>query len=589
MAQLPSPRPSRSDFSGPLRNFLSVRSGGWLRRFEEWMLEVAAAQDLEETLSDVEASVGDLISAKEFEEMAAITFEFGQSTVRTEDIADMVEARFFKEGRAEAPPAGQTVPAPEEGYAVVFRDFFTCGLRMPPYHFLREVMESFNVELQHFSPNGILTLSKFAWACESYGAMPHIDTFCSYFELQRQPKKVKDAEGVECIAQFGSCAFMPRRTMPGPRCEISYCQKGKWEKDWMRAWFYVKTPAASKTLDDGSVDKVYPYASLMKELKPFSKVDPSQEMSEERLACDKAFALACRYSGGRDLVEEMVAADYWPLGRRTDEFTIEMVQVPVFGPPEGLPFPRFGAGIPEDETKESFLDRVEVSARRIVGKISEKEYLQRRSALGTMPRFNRVFEELGIEYEDYVIPPDVLLGLEKKDSSKAVALAESKKRKGGGAVKQLAKKRRAEVVLETPVESSSARSSGAESNSVASAPAEAAAAGGAPEVEASRAVSSVRAPFASLLGEESSDAEAPEASPAREANPAASEGPRVASVGGGSPPKEVQVESSDEAESASVRRIRRAEAPLRPAGDGINSLYMGNDFLLIICFSASFD
>jgi len=199
------------------------------------MLEVAAAQDLEETLSDVEASVGDLISAKEFEEMAAITFEFGESTVRTEEIADMVEARFFKDGRAKAPPAGQTVPAPEEGYAVVFRDFFTCGLRMPPYHFLREVMESFNVELQHFSPNGILTLSKFSWVCESYGAMPHIDTFCSYFELQRQPKKVKDAEGVECIAQFGSCAFMPRRTMPGSRCEISYCQKGKWEKDWMRA------------------------------------------------------------------------------------------------------------------------------------------------------------------------------------------------------------------------------------------------------------------------------------------------------------------------------------------------------------------
>jgi len=553
------------------------------------MLEVAAAQDLEETLSNVEASVGDLISAREFEEMAAITFEFGESTVRTEDIADMVLARFFKDGRAKAPPAGQTVPAPEEGYAVVFRDFFTCGLLMPPYHFLREVMESFNVELHHFSPNGILTLSKFAWACESYGAMPHIDTFCSYFELQRQPKKVKDAEGVDCIAQFGSCAFMPRRTMPGPRCEISYCQKGKWEKDWMRAWFYVRTLAASKTMEDGSVDKVYPYASEMKELRPIYKVDPSKQLSEEqleaRLACDKAFALACRHSGGRDLIEEMVAADYWPLGRRTDEFTIEMVQVLVFGPSEGLPFPRFGAGLPEGETKESFLDRVEVSARRIVGKISEKEYLQRKSALGTMPRFNRVFEELGIEYEDYVIPPDVLLGLErKKDSSKAVALAESKKRKGGGAVKQLAKKRKAEVLLETPVESSSARSSAAESNSVASAPAEVekvVPTGGGPEVQASRAVSSVRAPFASLLGEESSDAEAPGASPAREANTTLAESPaREASAGGGSPPKEVQVESSDDAESASVRRIRRAEASLRPAGDGINSLYMGNDFFV---------
>ena len=96
MAHFPSPRPLRSDFSGPLRSFLGVRSGGWLRRFEDWMLEVAAAQDLEETLSDVEASVGDLISTKEFEEMAAITFEFGESTVRTEDIADMVEARFSR-------------------------------------------------------------------------------------------------------------------------------------------------------------------------------------------------------------------------------------------------------------------------------------------------------------------------------------------------------------------------------------------------------------------------------------------------------------------------------------------------------------
>jgi hypothetical protein len=46
------------------------------------MLEVAAAQDLEETLFDVEVSIRDLISAKEFESMAAITFEFGESLIR---------------------------------------------------------------------------------------------------------------------------------------------------------------------------------------------------------------------------------------------------------------------------------------------------------------------------------------------------------------------------------------------------------------------------------------------------------------------------------------------------------------------------
>ena len=111
------------------------------------MLEVAPAQDLEETLSDVEASVGDLISLKEFKSMPTITFEFGESTIKPQDIADMAEVGFFKEGRAKSPPAGQTVPAPEEEYAMVFRDFFTCGLQFPPYAFLRQVMEAFNVEL----------------------------------------------------------------------------------------------------------------------------------------------------------------------------------------------------------------------------------------------------------------------------------------------------------------------------------------------------------------------------------------------------------------------------------------------------------
>ena len=252
--------------------------------------------------------------------------------------------------------------------------------------------------------------------------------------------------------------------------------------------------------------------------------------------------------------------------------------LPVFCPPEGIPFPRFGAGLLEGETKESFLDRVEASARRIVGKISEKEYVQRKTTLGTMPRFNRVFEELGVEYVEYAVPSDVLLGLEKrKDASKTVAAAESWKRRGGGATKTLVKKRKAEVAAEAPVESFSDCSSAAESNSVESRPAEevwaapVAASTGGLQGEVSRAVSSVRLPFASLLGEDSSDAKAPVASP-----------PREVPTGGASPPKEGQNDSSEEAESASVRRIKKAVEPPQPAGEGMNSLYMGK--FLICCF-----
>lgn len=97
----------------------------------------------------------------------------------------------------------------------------------------------------------------------------------------------------------------------------------------MKMWFYVKSTDALRTLEDGTTEKIHPYVSKMKEMKPVYKVDPLVEVSKVRKACDKAFVLACRYSGGRDLVEEMVASDFWPLGHKNEEFNIEMVQVPI--------------------------------------------------------------------------------------------------------------------------------------------------------------------------------------------------------------------------------------------------------------------
>ena len=73
----------------------------------------------------------------------------------------------------------------------------------------------------------------------------------------------------------------------------------------------------------------------------------------------------------------MVASDFWPLGRRNKDFMIEMVQVPVFGPPKGLPFPCYGKKLEEGETKEPFLEWVEATAQRILDKMTDQEYLAR--------------------------------------------------------------------------------------------------------------------------------------------------------------------------------------------------------------------
>jgi len=90
----------------------------------------------------------------------------------------------FPEGKGR-PSGGETVPRPEVNEAVVFKDFFVCGLRFPSVTFHRLVLGSFKVQLHHLTPNRILTLSKFCWACKSYGSEPDLDTFCAFYDLQR--------------------------------------------------------------------------------------------------------------------------------------------------------------------------------------------------------------------------------------------------------------------------------------------------------------------------------------------------------------------------------------------------------------------
>jgi hypothetical protein len=66
----------------------------------------------------------------------------------------------------------------------------------------------------------------------------------------------------------------------------------------MRYWFYLKTYSVTRTYEDGTKEVHFPLASVMLEMKPLSKVTLSEEMTPEREACNRAFALACRYSGG---------------------------------------------------------------------------------------------------------------------------------------------------------------------------------------------------------------------------------------------------------------------------------------------------
>jgi hypothetical protein len=96
----------------------------------------------------------------------------------------------------------------------------------------------------------------------------------------------------------------------------------------MKHWFYVKTSSMTHTYVDGSTETLWPLASVMSNMAPLAKVNPPVERTPEREAYDRAFALACRYSEGRDLVEEMVASNFWPLGKRNGHFILRWSRFP---------------------------------------------------------------------------------------------------------------------------------------------------------------------------------------------------------------------------------------------------------------------
>ena len=94
---------------------------------------------------------------------------------------------------------------------------------------------------------------------------------------------------------------------------------------------------------------------------------------------------------------------------------------------------------------------MEQEVREIVGDISNKEFLARRSIARTMPWLNRVFEELGIHHEEHKVPARVLRSIEDK-AKKTVAknntaVAESKKRRGTGTAKAISKKQKIGVAF----------------------------------------------------------------------------------------------------------------------------------------------
>jgi hypothetical protein len=125
-------------------------------------------------------------------------------------IRDYEATRFFPVGTGRAPLYEQT-PTSEAGEVVVFRDFFTCGLRFPYDPVLPVILDAFSVKIHQLSPNSFLEVSKFIWIMKTFGCNFGANAFAQFFELVIMPDVIKVDNGQFYKAQHTCCTFNTRR------------------------------------------------------------------------------------------------------------------------------------------------------------------------------------------------------------------------------------------------------------------------------------------------------------------------------------------------------------------------------------------
>jgi hypothetical protein len=250
-----------------------------------------------EDLGDVDADRRELIAAKHSKSFPP-SFVFGESKVTTNLIREYEAAVFF--------PAGDGTPEADE--VVVFRDFFTCGLRFPCDPLLPVILDKFSVKIHQLLPNSFLELSKFFLIMKTFRCNFSADMFARLFELviEQDIIKLDDDQYYEvhyiCFT-FNTCRQNTRKGLA--RIQIApYC-KTNFSEDWSSFWFYVKVDMSKIS---GYTGPAYPLCSPI-EAVTATCTAPYNHRAVRFRNCESAFHLADTILGGHDVIEEFIAAE----------------------------------------------------------------------------------------------------------------------------------------------------------------------------------------------------------------------------------------------------------------------------------------
>jgi hypothetical protein len=159
------------------------------------------------------------------------SFLFGPLTITVSRIRGMIDSGYFAQGMGREPEE-ETGPEPHPDEVVVFEEFFTTGLRMPPHAVLADILLKFQIRIHQVTPNAIVQLSKYIWAVTCFGGVSSTEGFMKRYELYYQPRKI-DVGGVEFLPQYGCLNFHAKRG--GQRAKLTVAVKNKWSGAWTQA------------------------------------------------------------------------------------------------------------------------------------------------------------------------------------------------------------------------------------------------------------------------------------------------------------------------------------------------------------------
>jgi hypothetical protein len=109
-------------------------------------------------------------------------------------------------------------------------------------------------------------------------------------------------------------------------------------------------------------------------------------------SCENAFHLASTILGGRDIIEEFVAARIWLISYGWGPN--EIVNINVICAAQEVSFLKFGLQLREGQSADDFMLEIERRVNLLIGEYTMNEYKAYKNLVKHKKRINRVFSEV---------------------------------------------------------------------------------------------------------------------------------------------------------------------------------------------------